>query len=147
MNTTPRAPRNVSLAELLACGLIDESEVHVGGCVNESVRARAERQFRVAHPPSTPRRRPTRAVAPSRPRTVAPSRPRAVAPSRPRTVALSLTETHWTRMEACCVCVIKDRDHAIAPCFHMCVCSGCAHRITACPMCRGEIHDVHRIYY
>ena len=34
MLVTPRAPRQVSLAQLLACGLIEESEVHINGHVN-----------------------------------------------------------------------------------------------------------------
>ena len=48
--------------------------------------------------------------------------------------------------KACCVCKMKEKTHAISPCFHMCVCDRCAAQVSFCPLCRGEKHSVHRIY-
>ena len=149
MLVTPRAPRQVSLAELLSCGFIAESEVHINGHVNESVRVRAEEEYLSRHPAPTRRRRPS--TAPPR---------RTVVPATSRTSSAHVHRIHVRRdnvgsvrvparttVDTCCICYTKDRDHAIAPCFHMCVCATCAARITACPMCRGLVEDVHRIYF
>lgn len=161
MLVTPRAPRQVSLAQLLACGLIEESEVHVDGHVNESVRVRAEQQFLSLNPPSPPaaprRRRPS--TAPHRRHNVQIPQPPPL-PLSSRTSSAHVHRIHVRRdntgsdrvpkrtsLDTCCICYTKDRDHAIAPCFHMCVCVTCAQRITACPMCRGEVIQIHRIYF
>lgn len=51
------------------------------------------------------------------------------------------------QMDTCSVCFSRTRDHAFAPCFHMCVCDVCAKRMEHCPMCRCAVKDVHRIFF
>jgi len=51
------------------------------------------------------------------------------------------------RIDACVVCFGRERDHAIIPCYHMCVCRSCSERLHKCPICRGEVASVKRIYY
>lgn len=50
----------------------------------------------------------------------------------------------------CVVCQERPRDHLIAPCHHFCVCKPCADKLRSthpsCPMCRGPVASVTRIY-
>jgi len=51
----------------------------------------------------------------------------------------------------CVVCLEYARNTLIAPCGHVCVCFECADTIKTsrqpCPMCRGPIEMVYRVYY
>lgn len=145
---TPRAPGRVALADLLHFGYIDESEVARDGRVDEQVRRRAERAYSAANPRSPPRREPT-----------VPTRGRAILPATSRTSATHVHRVHLRRehpgtrrlpqrmvLDTCCICYAADRDHVVMPCFHVCVCAACAARIRACPMCRGDIDAVRRIF-
>jgi len=46
----------------------------------------------------------------------------------------------------CVICLIEERDTAILPCRHLCLCSGCADvmrlRSQTCPICRQEIKSL-----
>ena len=52
----------------------------------------------------------------------------------------------------CVVCSANRKDHMLTPCNHVCLCSECAtenfHRLNGrCPMCRGRISGVQRVYF
>ena len=157
MIQTPRPPRPVSLAELITLGYLSESDVSPDGYVDESRRCRAERQFVQNRPRTAPpeRRR-------NSPRDHPPPRVRPPPASRPQTARGSSAHVHRIHirrdvqgtdkmpvrfvLDTCCICYSNSRDHAIVPCFHMCVCSACAQRIQQCPMCRGPVERIQRIY-
>lgn len=46
----------------------------------------------------------------------------------------------------CIICMDADMNTAIAPCGHMCSCYECAINIQKCPMCRGVVANVMKIY-
>ena len=49
----------------------------------------------------------------------------------------------------CVVCLSGEREHAIVPCGHRCLCRGCAMLYGAgarCPLCRGPSVGVLRVY-
>ena len=154
MLPTPRAPRPVSLADLLQLGYLTESDILPGGHVEESCRARAERAYAEHRTRSRPRRP-----------TTTPARAPPLVPRSPavRSSHVSAAQVHRVQvrravsgsdampkrlvLDACCVCMSTPRDHAVVPCFHMCVCAACAMRIVRCPMCRGDLKRVERIYF
>lgn len=148
---TPRTPRPVSLSELITLGYLTESDVLPGGHVDESRRCRAEEQFLATRPrsaPPRPPRRPPRAPQPP--------------PSRPQTARGSSAHVHRIHvrrdvqgtdkipvrlvLDTCCICYTNEKDHAVVPCFHMCVCVGCSKRIHQCPICRGPVDRIQRIF-
>ena len=152
---TPRAPCEVSLAELLTLGLISEDAVQQNGHVSEDVRRAAEREYMQRTP-----RRPSTAPPVSR---IPSTRPPPMTPRPlPRTTRTSSAHIHRlqlrrdnagtertprrTALDTCCICYAKDRTHAVDPCFHLCVCESCAARITKCPIGREEIVQMRRIF-
>lgn len=53
--------------------------------------------------------------------------------------------------ENCIICYARKKDALLAPCGHVCVCFGCAQQICSrsddkCPICRGYVKDVFRVY-
>lgn len=47
----------------------------------------------------------------------------------------------------CVVCLDGPRTHLVAPCGHKCLCEACSTRVGAtCPMCRGSVALVCRVY-
>lgn len=47
----------------------------------------------------------------------------------------------------CLICYDKERSHLITPCFHLCLCHGCAGKIVnRCPMCKGQIGQIQRVF-
>ncbi|OUU50604.1 MAG: hypothetical protein CBC12_05275 [Candidatus Puniceispirillum sp. TMED52] len=48
--------------------------------------------------------------------------------------------------KACCICRDREKTHAPYPCFHMCMCEICANLVDQCPLCRGPVATVHRIF-
>lgn len=158
MIQTPRPPCPVSLAELITLGYLTENDVSPDGHVDESRRCRAERQFLQSRPRTAPPERHRRP-----PRT--PSTPHVRQPppvSRPHTTRGSSAHFHRIHvrrdvqgtdkipvrfvLDTCCICYTNSKDHAIVPCFHMCVCSACSQRIHQCPMCRGPVDRIQRIF-
>lgn len=120
-----RAPRPVSLAELLTLGYLSESDVRPGGHVDAATRRCAERDFLQAREVGV------RAPVPPR-----------VPPRAVEVVRGDSPVAH----ECCCVCLANRKDRAVVPCFHMCVCAACSRRIRQCPVCRGPIDRLQRIF-
>lgn len=49
----------------------------------------------------------------------------------------------------CVVCNDKSPTHVIVPCFHMCLCQDCVSPIEKtgnCPICRGEIKSINKVF-
>ena len=47
----------------------------------------------------------------------------------------------------CVVCLSAKRSFVLLPCGHLCVCAACTPSLKAsCPMCRGPIEAVHKVY-
>jgi hypothetical protein len=155
----------VSLFELVLHGLITDDDVMPCGRIEEQTRIRAEVRYAslMAHSraniqPQQTEMRPFTArpyhVRPteSRPRTARGdvdrqlSRPLSSYPPRPPPIVPLTCANQSLGDKACCVCTGKEKTHAVAPCFHMCVCSACSLRINSCPLCRGPIDSIHRIY-
>jgi len=150
----PRPPCPVSLTELITLGYLSENDVSPDGHVDESRRCSAEQQFLQTRPRTAPperRRRPLRHPPPPPPT------------SRPQTARGSSAHFHRIHirrevkgtndkiparlvLDTCCICYTNSKDHAIVPCFHMCVCSACSQRIHQCPMCRGPVDRIQRIF-
>lgn len=161
-------PPGVSLCELVLHGLITEDDVLPGGKVEEQTRIQAEMRYATltepaeaptqrtgmrphtarSHPRPNLETRPRPQTArglnrtPMLPRPIPLYRPR----SRPIPLPLPPVVTESIGERACCVCREKEKTHAVAPCFHMCVCFACSTLITSCPLCRGPVVSIHRIY-
>ena len=62
-------------------------------------------------------------------RSWAPSDSLMTAEPRRQTSCRSVADAEHTprplHIDACCICLARDRTHALAPCFHMCVCAAC----------------------
>ena len=41
--------------------------------------------------------------------------------------------------DECAVCMSEKKDTIINPCGHFYMCSGCAHQVKDCPICRGPV--------
>lgn len=39
----------------------------------------------------------------------------------------------------CKVCLDEEIRVSLKPCFHACLCTGCSHKVVACPICRNKI--------
>lgn len=147
---TPRSPRPVSLTDLIALGFLSEEDVMPGGRVDETRRCRAEEAYIAS--------RPRTATVQRRPRPQETHRSH----SRPQTARGSSAHIHRihvrrevqgtnkvpTRfvLDTCCICYTNAKDHAVVPCYHMCVCVNCAQRIQQCPMCRGPVSRIQKIF-
>lgn len=51
----------------------------------------------------------------------------------------------------CVVCLTAEREYAPSPCFHLCLCRECCVKMgergdASCPICRGPICEVRRVY-
>lgn len=46
----------------------------------------------------------------------------------------------------CVICIDAPPTYIIAPCGHKCVCEVCARKIEMCPLCRGEVENVFKVY-
>ena len=52
--------------------------------------------------------------------------------------------------DPCCICLTKAKTYAIQPCGHCCPCPTCVSTVEnrgKCPLCKGDVEAVHRIYY
>lgn len=155
----------VGLADLLNFGFITDAQVSRSGRVAEDIRITAERAYadfqeRRGRPSTAPRAPPPRTprATPRRTNTLTPNIV-VQRPQRPNTahvhrirVRASLDEGERERVvgklavDACCICMQRQRDHAFVPCFHMCVCATCGSSLTRCPVCRQDVSRVQRIY-
>ena len=41
----------------------------------------------------------------------------------------------------CVVCLSAERNMLLLPCKHLVLCSGCAAKVSACPLCRSIVQD------
>ena len=51
--------------------------------------------------------------------------------------------------QLCVICLAEPRSHAFVPCGHRCVCTACAEDSRSarkCPMCKGEVSQIIKIY-
>ena len=46
----------------------------------------------------------------------------------------------------CAICWDGDPEYAVVPCGHRCLCANCSKAVSECPVCRGEIAAVLRIF-
>ena len=153
MASRPARAPTVALSELLTGGYLTDADVRPGGHVDEQTRIAAERAHaeycassrRRARPLPPSPRGPTRRPPPA---THRPARALSTWLLRPATPVLSPVPVlpPETERTGCVVCFTGTRDHALAPCFHMCVCAACATRLDRCPLCRADVTSVHRIY-
>lgn len=139
---TPRPPSDVSLVDLLNSGMLRTEDVADDGRVDAMTRVRAEREYAEWSQATTRRLRSPQSQAPSP--SVPPARRLRLRPSAMPAECHSLSESPPRR--ACCVCYARRSDHAIVPCFHLCVCRSCAERLERCPICRMRIDRVQRIF-
>lgn len=144
-----RPPTSVSLVDLLSHGYLGDGDILPGGRVEEWKRVRAEREYASFMDSSSPRPR----SAPS-------------SSSRPPIPRAGGAHVHHVRvrrdllregretpplkpfvLDACCVCLGRERSHALLPCFHLCSCLPCSSRLTTCPLCRTPVKRVQKVFF
>jgi hypothetical protein len=65
---------------------------------------------------------------------------------------LQLAQEAEREAKLCVICLDADKDSVLMPCFHACVCGGCAAALVAlpggglCPVCREGIASSQRFY-
>jgi hypothetical protein len=47
----------------------------------------------------------------------------------------------------CKICMVNDIDTIIAPCQHAMACTSCVKQCVQCPICRGPIQDVNKVFW
>ena len=47
----------------------------------------------------------------------------------------------------CCICAENEKNIAIVPCGHICVCLSCGYDLNICPICRKNVSQVVKIYF
>lgn len=107
------------MSTLFILGFINESDVGPGGCVSNVSRVHAEKRY-------------ADFISQNR-----------------RTSRAESKKTHLAttaQRNACVVCLSKASDHACVPCFHLCVCRDCGTRLGRCPMCRGHVERMQRVF-
>ena len=151
-----RPPSDISITELMLSGLLCEDDIRQDGTVNEIIRQTAEVEYlRLFN--NRPRRRRRR----NRPhsahsilgtadnvRDTERNMAQAIRPqtAQARIECTSMQDTEVFAFPKCCICFTSERQIALVPCFHFCVCQTCASRIGACPLCRAPIDYFQRIW-
>lgn len=156
MIRTPRAPTDVSLADLMNLGYLSEDDFLPGGRVSETRRIAAEQAYSefmdrayTPRPSTAPsvRRRPNPPPIPPYQTVTRGSSSQFHRVNRRRDTLGSDRLPKRMTLDVCCVCYADTRDHVMLPCFHLCVCETCSKRVgSKCPMCRTEIDSIHRVY-
>ena len=59
-------------------------------------------------------------------------------PPRPASTDLASSE--------CAVCLDGNAEYAVVPCGHRCLCASCIKAVSECPVCRGTMTDVLRVF-
>ena len=59
-------------------------------------------------------------------------------PPRPASTDLASTE--------CAICLDGDAEYAVVPCGHRCLCASCIKAVSECPVCRGTMTAVLRVF-
>ena len=62
------------------------------------------------------------------------------APEPPRPASTDLASTE------CAICLDGNAEYAVIPCGHRCLCASCIKAVSECPMCRGPMTAVLRIF-
>lgn len=57
------------------------------------------------------------------------------------------TEEKRPRVPTCCACLVKNSDHALLPCGHLCLCFECSGEIQTCPLCKGHVESKQKIFF
>lgn len=60
---------------------------------------------------------------------------------RAREEARSASAKTETDKMTCIVCLSAERNMLLLPCKHLVLCSGCAAKVSTCPMCRTVVQD------
>lgn len=160
-----RSPAQASVTELMIAGFLHTDDVRHDGTVDDQVRAHAQNQFSQSMPTLVPDiTEPSHLATPrlalrrhARPLSASPAQSsrRHHLPKRPATSGERRSVSVQTHADAhgsdddaltCCICKTTEREFALLPCFHFCVCGGCLVRIDACPLCRTEIMDSCKIW-
>lgn len=153
----PRPPGQVSVSELVLAGVLCEEDIREDGTVNEMSRDIAEREYRqiITTRPRRRRQRNRPQSANARLSNISTEalntnvsnqeRPES---ARPRIQEEIQTEniTLSEDFPKCCICFILEREYALSPCFHFCVCASCVEKINTCPLCRSTIRRTQRIW-
>ena len=67
-----------------------------------------------------------------------------ITPSANQQTKSSIQSTKQTLGE-CLICLTEERQIACMPCGHLCACVPCGYALSACPVCREDIHSFLRI--
>jgi len=62
------------------------------------------------------------------------------APEPPRSALIEPATTE------CTICLDGDAEYAVIPCGHRCLCASCIKAVSECPVCRGTMTDVLRVF-
>ncbi len=46
----------------------------------------------------------------------------------------------------CTICMTAGATHAVVPCGHLCMCGSCSRSVQKCPICRGPVESLLRVY-
>ena len=69
-----------------------------------------------------------------------------VAHAADRTHMREATTPAVQELKLCVICLDKERDMVLTPCFHLCLCTECSVPLTRCPLCRNEIVSKNKVY-
>ena len=153
----PRPPGQVSISELVVAGVLCEQDIREDGTVNEMTRRIAEREYRQIITTRSRRRRQRNRPqsANGRLNNIATEALSTIVPNeRPESARSRVQEEMQEEMQMehikdypkCCICLISEREYALSPCFHFCVCASCVEQIDTCPLCRSTIRRIQRIW-
>ncbi|CAE8648205.1 unnamed protein product [Polarella glacialis] len=70
------------------------------------------------------------------------------APPLPHRAEFEPAAQHWEISDAgdCTVCMAMPASYLVVPCGHQCLCSTCANKLTACPVCRVGVQQTIRVF-
>lgn len=60
--------------------------------------------------------------------------------------ACNREEPQGVKKDECVVCMDATKSVILIPCWHYCLCEGCADEVKSCPICRGVIERVQKIF-
>ncbi len=56
-------------------------------------------------------------------------------------------ELAQNKAEQCVICAERPRDRIVQPCGHLALCQICGDQLLTCPLCRGNIQSLQRVYH
>jgi hypothetical protein len=48
--------------------------------------------------------------------------------------------------QVCVICIDKPINHMVLPCAHISLCELCSNGVTSCPICRGDVTSIMKVY-